>query len=132
MTSSTDPEQFNPDEPEAPIADIGAVEPEPEELASVADDAAVTPADATGEPATEEDEPEPDVGALGTVDQLPAEDTLEGSGRRDLLDETIAPPDAPGPLAEETVADAATGETLSERAEAEQPEVWEDGEPPTT
>lgn len=99
-------------------------EPSERELEAATDDADLPPSDTTVGTG-ETDQPEPDVGSLGTVEQLPAEDTLEDTGGRDLLDDGLTPPDAPGPLAEETLADTFTGEGLDSRAATEEPEVWD-------
>lgn len=96
------------------VVDTGAVD----DVAPLADASA---ADDTGEA-------DPDVAATGTIEQLPAEDTLEDTGGRDRLDEGIQPPDAPGPLYEDSIGDEITGESLSERVEAEEPEVWDEEE----
>src|SRR5699024_12342235 len=96
------------------VVDTGAVD----EVAPPADASA---ADDTGEA-------DPDVAATGTIEQLPAEDPLEDTGGRDRLDEGIQPPDAPGPLYEDSIGDEITGVSLSERVEAEEPEVWDEEE----
>lgn len=136
MNASTpSPEDMTPDEPrpeELASADqVSHLPPSdstrsPEELDPVvAEDAArdkVAQEPATGV-AEDTGEAEPDVSATGTLRQLPAEDTLESTGGRDLVDEGFNAPDAPGPLYEETVHDQVTGSTLDERLEAEEPDV---------
>ncbi|HLS15225.1 MAG TPA: hypothetical protein VK095_12005 [Beutenbergiaceae bacterium] len=121
MSESTPlPEEITPEEPSA------------EELAAVDRDAAAVDypeEERTGSPVTaptpDEDEAEPDLAATGTINQLPAEDTLQDHGGRDPLDEAIAPPDAPGPLYEGTIEDEITPDSIEERADAEEPEVWD-------
>ena len=132
--------------------DITPDEPRPEELASADQVSHLPPSDSTRSPeeldpvaaedaAAEDDlagndfadsgagvaddtgEADPDVGATGTIRQLPAEDTLESTGGRDLVDEGFNAPDAPGPLYEETVGDQVTGSALDERLDAEEPDV---------
>ena len=107
MSESTPlPEEITPEEPSA------------EELAAVDRDAAAVDypeEERTGSPVTaptpDEDEAEPDLAATGTINQLPAE--------------AIAPPDAPGPLYEGTIEDEITPDSIEERADAEEPEVWD-------
>lgn len=114
------PEEITPDEPS------------PEELAGADQVSHLPPSDTTTSP-EEDAEPEaddtgeadPDVGATGTIRQLPAEDTLEETGGRDLVDEGFNAPDAPGPLYEQTVEDQMTPDGIDERVEIEEPEVWE-------
>ena len=117
------PEDITPDEP-GPV-ELSAAD-DPTDIPQDADTTATDPEESVdGQAEDVQGEAEPDVGSLGTVDQLPAQDTLEDTGGRDRLDESIAPPEESGPLAEETVADQVTAESLNERAQAEEPEVWE-------
>ena len=113
--------------------DITPDEPSPEELANADQVSHLPPSDTTASP--EEDveaeadnsgEAEPDVGATGTLRQLPAEDTLEETGGRDLVDEGFTAPDAPGPLYDQTVQDEVTPDGIDERVQIEEPEVWEE------
>ena len=96
-------------------------------------DTTLSPEDPPGGEATPQGddtgEAEPDVAATGTVNQLPAEDTLEDTGGRDRVEEGFTAPDAPGPLYEQTVEDEITRQGVAERAEIEEPEVWERPEP---
>lgn len=63
-------------------------------------------------------------------DQLQPQDTLDDRGVDDVLDEGISPPekyrgvDAKGVTTREQI----EGETIDERLEQEEPEVWEDAE----
>ncbi|MGC0250112.1 hypothetical protein [Pseudactinotalea sp. Z1748] len=112
--------------------ELSPAEPSPEELANADQVSDLPPSDTTASP-EEDGEPEPDdtgeadpdVGATGTIRQLPAEDTLEDTGGRDLVDEGFNAPDAPGPLYEQTVADEMSPDGIDERVEIEEPEVWE-------
>lgn len=146
MSESTPlPEEITPDEPgpeELAAADQEVREPDPVGGDATAEDTDVPEvqtdpddgtdsSDVTGaaEDRAEADidgEAEPDIAATGTIGQLPAEDTLEDRGGRDVLDETITAPDAPGPLYDETVVDETRQGTIDDRIEAEVPEVWED------
>ena len=80
-------------------------------------------------PATRHD---PALSGEGGTNQLPKEDTLEQRGVEDLLDEGYSPPDR-DPLRgvnlteEETIA----GESITERLDREEPEVWQEDQPPS-
>lgn len=132
MTTSTpSPEDITPEEPGA------------DELASADQVSHLPPSDTTLSPehpieggdaardaeADDTGEAEPDVAATGTVNQLPAEDTLEDTGGRDRVEEGFNAPDAPGPLYERTIEDEITRDGVDERVEIEEPEVWERPEP---
>ncbi|WP_197030107.1 DUF5709 domain-containing protein [Cellulomonas sp. URHE0023] len=73
------------------------------------------------------------LGSEGDSNQLPGEDTLAEPTDDTLLDEGYSPPDHPRPNRfGETAWEQAHGETLAQRLEEEEPEVWEDvapGEP---
>lgn len=63
-------------------------------------------------------------------DQLQPQDSLDDRGVDDVLDEGFSPPEAPrGVNAKGTTArEEIEGETLDERIEQEEPEVWADVE----
>lgn len=70
--------------------------------------------------------PDPALPGEGDDDQLPKEDTLEPRGVDDLLDEGYSPPDR-DPLHGEPVTEQETfeGESLEDRLDAEEPEIWQ-------
>lgn len=74
--------------------------------------------------------PDPALPGEGDSDQLPKEDTLEPRGVDDLLEEGYSPPER-DPLRGEnlTQAEQIEGDTIEERLDAEEPEVWEGAEP---
>lgn len=74
--------------------------------------------------------PDPALPGEGDSDQLPKEDTLESRGVDDLLEEGYSPPER-DPLRGEnlTQAELIEGDTIEERLDAEEPEVWEGAEP---
>ena len=76
--------------------------------------------------------PDPALPGEGETDQLPKEDTLESRGVDDLLDEGYSPPER-DPLRGENLTEAETieGDTLEERLDAEEPEVWESQHAPS-
>lgn len=75
--------------------------------------------------------PDPEWPGEGDSNQLPKEDTLEQRGVDDLLEEGYSPPER-DPLRGEnlTEAELIEGDTHTERLEAEEPEVWEEGDQP--
>src|SRR5690625_3512323 len=75
--------------------------------------------------------PDPQWPGEGDSNQLPKEDTLEQRGVDDLLEEGYSPPER-DPLRGEnlTEAELIEGDTHTERLEAEEPEVWEEGDQP--
>ena len=75
--------------------------------------------------------PDPETGAEGDTDQLPKEDTLVQRGVDDMLDEGVSPPDRPTDHRfGQTELEEIEGESLDERLEREQPEVWETDDEP--
>src|SRR5690606_13560480 len=74
-------------------------------------------------PATSSD---PALPGEGDHNQLPKEDTLEDRGVDDLIEEGYSPPER-DPLRGQnlTEAELIEGDTLEERLDTEQPEVWE-------
>src|SRR3954464_7924422 len=75
-------------------------------------------------PATSTD---PALGSEGDSNQLPGEDTLAEPTDDTMLEEGYSPPDHPRPNHfGETAWEQAHGETLTQRLEEEEPEVWED------
>lgn len=79
-------------------------------------------------PATSQD---PSLPGEGDYNQLTKEETLEDRGVDDLLDEGYSPPDR-DPLRGKrwTQEEQLEGESVSDRVEQEEPEVWEGGEQP--
>jgi hypothetical protein len=78
-------------------------------------------------PATSTD---PALGSEGDSNQLPGEDTLAEPTDDTMLEEGYSPPDHPRPNRfGETAWEQAHGETLTQRLEEEEPEVWEDRAP---
>ncbi|WP_258726099.1 DUF5709 domain-containing protein [Cellulomonas sp. NS3] len=78
-------------------------------------------------PATSTD---PALGSEGDTNQLPGEDTLAEPDDDTMLDEGYSPPDHPRPNHfGETAWEQAHGETLSQRLDEEEPEVWEERRP---
>ncbi|MBO3102783.1 DUF5709 domain-containing protein [Cellulomonas fengjieae] len=78
-------------------------------------------------PATRTD---PALGSEGDSNQLPGEDTLAEPTDDTMLDEGYSPPDHPRQNRfGETAWEEAHGETLTQRLEEEEPEVWEDVAP---
>ncbi|GEK21504.1 DUF5709 domain-containing protein [Cellulomonas xylanilytica] len=78
-------------------------------------------------PATRTD---PALGSEGDTNQLPGEDTLAEPTDDTMLEEGYSPPDHPRPNHfGETAWEQAHGETLTQRLEEEEPEVWEDVAP---
>jgi len=78
-------------------------------------------------PATSTD---PALGSEGDSNQLPGEDTMAEPTDDALLDEGYSPPDRPRPNHfGETAWEQAHGETLTQRLEEEEPEVWDEREP---
>ena len=75
--------------------------------------------------------PDPELPGEGDTDQLPKEDTLEQRGVDDLLDEWHSPPER-DPLRGKnlTQAEQIEGDTIAERVDAEEPEVWEEPQEP--
>ncbi|MEE6283052.1 DUF5709 domain-containing protein [Georgenia sunbinii] len=75
--------------------------------------------------------PDPALPGEGDSDQLPKQDTLETRGVDDLLEEGYSPPDR-DPLRGQnlTQAEVIEGDTIEERLDAEEPEVWEPGAEP--
>lgn len=70
--------------------------------------------------------PAPETAAEGDTNQLDAQETLVDRGTEDVLDEGYVPPDRPpNPHRLETEVEQYEGETLDERLDQEQPEVWE-------
>lgn len=71
--------------------------------------------------------PDPALPGEGETDQLPKEDTLERRGVDDLLEEGYSPPER-DPLRGKnlTQAELIEGDDLTERLDAEEPEVWEE------
>ena len=83
------------------------------------------------EPDTSATSQDPSLPSEGDSDQLPKEDTLESRGVDDLLDEWHSPPDR-DPLKHKnlTPAEQAEGDSLDERLDREEPEVWEQEQQP--
>jgi len=78
-------------------------------------------------PATRTD---PALGSEGDTNQLPGEDTLAEPTDDTMLEEGYSPPDHPRPNRfGETAWEQAHGETLTQRLDEEEPEVWEDVAP---
>jgi hypothetical protein len=74
-------------------------------------------------PATRTD---PALGSEGDTNQLPGEDTLAEPTDDTMLDDGYSPPDHPRPNHfGETAWEQAHGEPLTQRLEAEEPEVWD-------
>ncbi|MCV2395535.1 DUF5709 domain-containing protein [Actinotalea sp. M2MS4P-6] len=69
--------------------------------------------------------PDPELVAEGDTDQLSAEDTLVDRGVDDLLDEGWAPPERRPRHRLTTVVDEIAGDTIDERLDQEEPEVWQ-------
>ncbi|MCM3660780.1 DUF5709 domain-containing protein [Georgenia satyanarayanai] len=67
----------------------------------------------------------------GDTDQLTKEDTLERRGVDDLLEEGYSPPER-DPLRGQnlTQAELIEGDTLAERLDTEEPEVWDEAQEP--
>ena len=63
-------------------------------------------------------------------DQLQPDDTLDDRGVDDVLDEGYSPPERPSRTTAKRVTprEAREGESLDERVEQEEPEVWEQAE----
>jgi Family of unknown function (DUF5709) len=63
-------------------------------------------------------------------DQLQPQDSLDDRGVDDVLDEGISPPERPRGVTAKgvTANEEREGETIDERVEHEEPEVWEDAE----
>ena len=63
-------------------------------------------------------------------DQLQPQDTLDDRGVDDVLDEGISPPERPRGVnaSGTTPREVAEGESLDDRLEQEEPEVWEDAD----
>ncbi|MGW6129402.1 DUF5709 domain-containing protein [Cellulomonas sp. NPDC055163] len=78
-------------------------------------------------PATSTD---PALGSEGDTNQLPGEDTLAEPDDDTMLEEGYSPPDHPRPNHfGETAWEQAHGETLTQRLDEEEPEVWEEQRP---
>ncbi|MGY4643923.1 DUF5709 domain-containing protein [Cellulomonas sp. URHB0016] len=78
-------------------------------------------------PATSTD---PALGSEGDSNQLPGEDTLAEPTDDTMLEDGYSPPDHPRPnRSGETAWEQAVGETLTQRLEEEEPEVWDDVAP---
>lgn len=70
--------------------------------------------------------PDPETGAEGDTNQLQQDDTLLDRGVDSILDEGYSPPDRqPNRHRLETHLEQELGETLDERLEQEEPEVWD-------
>ncbi|QIX27580.1 hypothetical protein ncot_13930 [Nocardioides sp. JQ2195] len=69
-------------------------------------------------------------GAVMSGDQLQPEDTLDDRGVDDILDEGISPPERPRGVTAKgvTAREELEGETIDERLDQEEPEVWADVE----
>lgn len=72
--------------------------------------------------------PDPETGAEGDSDQLELSDTLMDSGSAEPLDEGWSPRDRPGRHRLETEQEQYVGDTIDERHDQEEPEVWESDE----
>ena len=72
--------------------------------------------------------PDPETGAEGDSDQLDASDTLMDGRFPDLLDEGWSPPDRPGRHQLVTEQEQYAGDSIAERRDQEEPEVWENDE----
>lgn len=69
---------------------------------------------------------DPALGSEGDNDQLPLEDTLLERGVDDALDEGYSPPERPRSTHYgETAWEEAHRETIDQRAQQEEPEVWD-------
>ncbi|GIG30055.1 DUF5709 domain-containing protein [Cellulomonas marina] len=74
------------------------------------------------------------LGSEGDSDQLPGEDTMIGRGVDDLLDEGYTPPERPRTATQrygETEWEEQHRETIDQRIVQEEPEVWDQDEPPS-
>ena len=70
--------------------------------------------------------PAPETQAEGDSNQLPQDDTLLDRGVENVLDEGYSPPDhPPNPHRIETAEEEREGDSLDDRLDQEQPEVWE-------
>ena len=75
--------------------------------------------------------PDPESAAEGDTDQLQQEDTLLDRGVENVLDEGYSPPDhPPNPYRLETAEEEREGDSLDDRLDQEQPEVWETADRP--
>jgi len=72
--------------------------------------------------------PDPETGAEGDTDQLELSDTLMGSDSAEPLDEGWSPRDRPGRHRLETEQEQYAGDSIDERHDQEEPEVWESDE----
>lgn len=70
--------------------------------------------------------PDPEGIADGDGNQLPKEDTLTDRGVDDLLDEGYSPPERPSPALRETASEQNEPDSITEREEQLNPEVWEE------
>lgn len=75
--------------------------------------------------------PDPSLPGEGDTDKLPQEDTLEQRGVDDVMDEGYVPLDR-DPLRGKnlTQAEQIEGDTIAERLDQEEPEVWEEPQQP--
>lgn len=75
--------------------------------------------------------PDPQWPGEGDSNQLPKQDTLEQRGVDDLLEEGYSPPER-DPLRGQnlTQAELIEGDTIEERVDAEEPEVWAEPQEP--
>ena len=74
--------------------------------------------------------PDPETGAEGDSDQLDPSDTLQ-DGLVDPLDEGWSPRDRPGRHRLETEQEQYVGDSIDDRHDQEEPEVWESDGPGT-
>ena len=73
--------------------------------------------------------PDPETGAEGDSDQLDPSDTLITGGPEDPLDEGWSPRERPARHRLETEQEQYTGDSIDDRVEQEEPEVWDATEP---